>query len=174
MKRNQLNSKAVVEAYLNPTPENKYLRDQYQYSYPVYNRLKKSGEKLPERVKEVHGDKVVLANNQHYKGYNVPLKWYCPCCNHTWKQTPEMVLSERLGCPRCAKTKPRKPPIKATLEEKARAVALYQELQSIRKVCDATGRSKNAIKSWIDEAKANDLYTISSEALQLGGLDSVA
>ena len=150
MKRSSLNSKEITEAYHNPTPENKHLRDQYQYSYPTHNKLRIQGERLPERVKEIHGDSLSLYHHQYYQGYEVPLRWYCHCCGHSWEQTPRLVVTGKLGCPECAKKKPRKKLVRASQEEIDKVIALHQAGNSIKKLSEMTGRAPGTINRWVN------------------------
>jgi hypothetical protein len=146
----KLNSIKILEALKDPTPGNQYLRDQYQYRYPTYNRLAKKGKELPDKVKAVHDGHISIYHCQTYGGYNVPIKWYCNDCGHVWHQTPQMVITAKLGCPECAKHRPRKKLVRATQDEVQRAIELHSSGSSVKAIAEALGRAPGTIQRWLN------------------------
>ena len=64
-----------------------------------YNSLKITNEKFIERIKNIHGNKVIPL--EQYKSYGDKIKFKCEY-GHIWNATPDRVTSGT-GCPYCAK-----------------------------------------------------------------------
>ena len=55
-------------------------------------------EEFLERLKKVHGDKIVTRDV--YINNQTKLRFYCRVCKHTWEANPSNIMYGQ-GCPKC-------------------------------------------------------------------------
>lgn len=149
--RNYHNSKKVMDAMANPTPENKYLRDQYRFSYPTYNRTRFHAHKFQVRLSERFDDTILPYHGSIYQSSRLPMRFFCMKCRGSWETTPDYMTSVSKGCPHCYQHKPRRRPTKTTSEEQQQLRDLVAQGVSFKDITALTGRSYGTIKAAVDE-----------------------
>lgn len=61
--------------------------------------LSYSNEEFLQKLKEVNENIIPL---EEYTKNNIKIELECKICGHKWKTTPNKLLSQKTGCPKCA------------------------------------------------------------------------
>jgi hypothetical protein len=149
-KHNQLNSARIMEAVANPTPDNKFLRDMYRFTYPIHNRLHSNAEKFQSQLAERFSGSIVPYHGSHYHGIRTPMKFFCMDCRHSWTATPESMVRTSNGCSQCGEKPPKRSPARTTPEEQEYLRSLVDQGLSFSTITSLTGRSYGTVKAAVD------------------------
>ena len=131
-------------------------------------RAIRAGQEFPRRLQEIHSGRIVLrdtavyrSNGTHNKEHTVDVK--CMVCGWEWKPTPSNLISNKTGCPECARlrdvaragTRRVRP---SSAAEKELAKRMRATGMSYQKIADVLGRSNAAIQVWLNpEYREKDL-----------------
>lgn len=128
---------------------------------------------FPQRLHEVHGDKIMLSRDAVYHGSVNKLQLCCASCGYIWDATPNNLINKSNGCRQCAINRSRdvKPgAIKynhASPDEKNYAYFLYKEKNwSYTRIAKFLGRSTKTICRWLDPEHARKDREYSAAAYQ--------
>lgn len=118
----------------------------------------KAANKLADQIKEIHGDKIVLAPDAVYINANEKVALICTVCGHEWMSRPTSFMHRGSGCPVCALAKLQvrgeRRCTRASEIEKRQAREMYAAGQTMADIARELGRDDKTIARWVIPGRA--------------------